>query len=71
MSTTLIGFTLISIAVCASPGPSMFYVLSSGLTGNKRIAMASVLGITHCKCGMGCLECKWFGCTNIPIAYRL
>lgn len=46
MSTTLIGFTLISIAVCASPGPSMFYVLSSGLTGNKRIAMASVLGIT-------------------------
>ncbi len=45
-TATLFSFLLLSIVVCASPGPSMFFVLSQGLSGNKKNAWVSILSIT-------------------------
>ena len=46
MNTTLLSFTLISIVVCASPGPSMLFVLSTGLSSDKRNGLVAVLSLT-------------------------
>ncbi|MCP3945113.1 MAG: LysE family translocator [Desulfobacteraceae bacterium] len=45
-TATLLSFLLLSIVVCASPGPTMFFILSQGLSGNKKIALVSVLSVT-------------------------
>lgn len=46
MDSALISFFIFSIIVCLSPGPSMFFVLSQGLSGNKWSGFAAVLGLT-------------------------
>ncbi len=45
MNTSLLSFTLISIVICASPGPSVFFVLSSGLSGDKKNGLTAVFSL--------------------------
>ena len=46
MNTTLLSFSLISIVICAAPGPSMFFVLSNGLSKDRAKGMTAVISLT-------------------------
>ncbi len=46
MSSTLFGFILISTLICASPGPSMLFVIAHGLSTNRKLACTAVFSIT-------------------------
>ncbi len=46
MDTSLVGFIILSTVICAAPGPTMFFVISLGLTKNRLHAITAVLSIT-------------------------
>ena len=72
MSTTLLGFALVSLAMVCTPGQNMIYLISRSVTQGRKSGLTSLVGV-----GLGFgfyLTCTIYGLTamvrTVPAAYE-
>ncbi len=57
----IILFIVLSTAVCAAPGPTVFFTLSNGITGDRKKAVVGIFGTVSA-------NIVWVSCCSIGVA---